>query len=427
MTLREGEAETRLLVDHLFRSRAGQMVAWLTRIFGPAHIDLAEEVVQDALVKALQQWPYKGVPENPGAWLLAVARNGAVDVLRRNSAFVSREDAIVAEIAKSTSQPDLDRHAVEDDELRLVFMCCHPSLSPDARVALSLKTVGGFSVQEIARAFLVSGPTVAQRLVRAKRLVRELDLALDLPDTSALGPRLDSVLEVIYLMFNEGYAAHAGESLVRSDLCREALRLGRLVASAPQTTAPEAHALAALMAFQSARLPARVDDDGEMVLLEDQDRSRWDQELIGIGFAHFERSAEGTRMTPYHAQAAIASVHARAADAGATDWRSILALYDDLLQLAPSPVTALNRTVALSRLEGPLAGLAGIAEIEREPMLADYYLLPSVKARLLAELGDHAAAARCYRAALARPCSEPERRFLLRRLDESGRKAGEAG
>ena len=216
MTLREGEAETRLLVDHLFRSRAGQMVAWLTRIFGPAHIDLAEEVVQDALVKALQQWPYKGVPENPGGWLLAVARNGAVDVLRRNSAFASREDAIVAEIAKSTSQPDLDRHAVEDDELRLVFMCCHPSLSPDARVALSLKTVGGFSVQEIARAFLVSGPTVAQRLVRAKRLVRELDLALDLPDTSALGPRLDSVLEVIYLMFNEGYAAHAGESLVRT-------------------------------------------------------------------------------------------------------------------------------------------------------------------------------------------------------------------
>jgi RNA polymerase sigma-70 factor, ECF subfamily len=419
MPFRQGEADTRLLVDHLFRSRAGQMVAWLTRIFGPAHIDLAEEVVQDALVKALQQWPFKGVPDNPGAWLMAVARNGAVDALRRNSVFAHRADAIVAEIAHSAARPDLDRHAVEDDELRMVFMCCHPSLSPDARVALSLKTVGGFSVQEIARAFLVSAPTVAQRLIRAKRLVRDLDLTLELPNAAALGPRLESVLEVIYLMFNEGYAAHVGETLIRADLCLEALRLGRLVANAPQTTAPEAHALAALMAFQAARLPARVDDLGEMVLLENQDRDRWDHQLIAAGFAHFERSAEGPRMTPYHVQAAIASVHARATDPAATDWKAILGLYDDLLALATSPVTALNRIVALSKVEGPLVALAEIAELDREPILADYYLLPAVKAELLSGLGDHIAAAQSYRAALARPCNEPERRFLMRRLAES--------
>jgi RNA polymerase sigma-70 factor (ECF subfamily) len=395
------------------------MVAWLTRIFGPSHIDLAEEVVQDALVKALQQWPYKGVPANPGAWLLAVARNGALDALRRHSAFASRADAIVAEIARTASRPYFDRHAVEDDELRLVFMCCHPALSPDARVALSLKTVGGFSVQEIARAFLVSPPTIAQRLVRAKRLVRDLNLTLELPSAAGLGPRLDSVLEVIYLMFNEGYAAHVGETLIRADLCREALRLGRLVANAAQTAAPEAHALAALMAFQAARLPARVDGGGEVVLLEDQDRNQWDQALIAVGFAHFERSAEGPRMTPYHVQAAIASVHARATDAGATDWKLILALYDDLLSLAPSPVTSLNRVVAVSKVEGPLVALAALAELDREPMLADYYLLPAARAKLLSELGDHVAAAQSYRAALDRPCNDPERRFLMRRLAAS--------
>jgi RNA polymerase sigma-70 factor, ECF subfamily len=416
MPVRESQPETRLLVDHLFRSRAGQMVAWLTRIFGPAHIDLAEEVVQDALVKALQQWPYSGVPDNPSAWLVAVARNRALDVLRRHTAFAARAEAVAAEITRSAARPDLDRHAVEDDELRLVFMCCHPSLSPDARVALSLKTVGGFSVHEIARAFLVSSSAIAQRLVRAKRQVRDLDLTLDLPHASALGPRLASVLEVIYLMFNEGYAAHVGEALIRGDLCREALRLGRLVAGAPQTTAPEAHALAALMAFQAARLPARVGDDGEMVLLEDQDRNRWDAGLMALGFAHFERSAEGPRMTTYHAQAAIASVHARSTSAQGTDWALILELYDDLLWLAPSPVTALNRAVALSRVHGPLAALTDIAPLEQEPLLADYYLLPAVKARLLSELGDHAGAARCYQAALERPCNEPERRFLTRRL-----------
>ena len=412
-----------VLVDHLFRSRAGQMVAWLTRVFGPAHIDLAEEVVQDALVKALQQWPYSGIPDNPGGWLLAVARNGALDVLRRHTAFAQRTDAIVAEIARTVSHTDLDPQAIEDDELRMVFMCCHPSLSQDARVALSLKTVGGFSVREIARAFLSSEAAIAQRLVRAKRAVRDLGLTFDLPEPAALGERLQSVLEVIYLMFNEGYGAHAGGDLVRPDLCREALRLGRLVANAPQTTMPEAHALVALMAFQGARLPARIGADGEIVLLEDQDRALWDQALIALGFHHFERSTEGPRLTPYHVQAAIASAHARAAAPADTDWRMILDCYNDLLRIAPSPVTALNRAVALSRVHGPAAALPEVEALERGRTLDGYYLLPSVKARLLGDLGKYAAAAECYRSALACSCTEPEQRLLARRLAEAERLA----
>jgi RNA polymerase sigma-70 factor (ECF subfamily) len=411
------------LVDHLFRSRAGQLVAWLTRIFGPAHLELAEEVVQDALLKALQQWPYTGVPQNPGGWLLRVARNGALDVLRRHAAFEARAHEIAFELER-TSARELtgDEAAIEDDELRMVFMCCHPSLAPDARVALSLKTVGGFSVAEIARAFLTSEPTIAQRLVRAKRVLREQRIGLDLPEGSDLGARTDSVLEVIYLLFNEGYNAHAGDDLIRQDLCGEALRLGRLVAQSPHVArgappaAPAAHALVALMAFQAARLPARVDGNGEMVLLEDQDRSLWDRGLVALGFAHFERSAEGPQLTVYHAQAAIAAVHAGAARADHTEWDRILSLYDDLIALNPSPVIRLNRAVALSRVAGPAAALAALQPLEQEPALANYYLLPSVMGRLHAELGERARAFACYRQALDRPCSEPERRFLQRRL-----------
>ena len=405
------------LVDHLFRSRAGQLVAWLTRIFGPAHLELAEEVVQDALLKALQQWPYTGVPQNPSGWLLRVARNGALDVLRRHAAFAARAHEIAFELERTAgSELALDEAAIEDDELRMVFMCCHPSLPPDARV------VGGFSVAEIAGAFLTSEPTIAQRLVRAKRALREQRIGLDLPEGSDLGARTDSVLEVIYLLFNEGYNAHAGEDLIRQDLCGEALRLGRLVAQSPYVArgappaGPAAHALVALMAFQAARLPARVDGNGEMVLLEDQDRSRWDHGLVALGFAHFERSAEGPMLTAYHAQAAIAAVHAGAERAELTAWDRILSLYDDLLVLNPSPVIRLNRAVALSRVAGPAAALAALRPLESEPALANYYLLPSVMARLFAELGDPGRAIECYRQALARPCSEPERRFLQRKL-----------
>jgi RNA polymerase sigma-70 factor (ECF subfamily) len=409
----------RVMVDHLFRNRAGQMVAYLTRLFGPAHLELAEEVVQDALVKALQQWPYSGIPDNPGGWLFRVARNGALDALRRHASFRDKAAALARELS-STSSDTLDESTLADDELRMVFMCCHPSLPRDSRVALSLKTVGGFSVSEIARAFLAGEATIAQRLVRAKRQVRELKLDLELPDGDGFAERLESVLEVIYLLFNEGYSAAAGEDLVRLDLCGEALRLGRLVAGTPETTAPAAHALVSLMAFQAARLPARVDARGEIVLLEDQDRSLWDARLIALGFRHFGESSEGPHKTAYHLQAAIAAVHAGTTDPTATPWQRILALYDELLEMTGSPVVALNRVVALSRVRGAAAALAAIAPLENDPALTGYYLLPSVKGRLLTEVGQLEPAAAAYRDALQKPCTEPERRFILRRLELLG-------
>jgi len=409
---------THLLVDHLFRTRSGQMVAWLTRIFGPAHLELAEEVVQDALVKALLQWPYSGIPDNPGGWLFRVARNGALDVLRRHSAFRDRSRAIAAELMRVSETGAPSEAAIEDDELRMVFMCCHPLLPRDARVALSLKTAGGFGVQEIARAFLAADATIAQRLVRAKRQLRDQRIGLELPRGADLAARLESVLEVIYLLFNEGYSAHAGDELTRLDVCREALRLGRLVAGSPIVSAPAAHALVALIAFQAARLPARVDSAGEMVLLEDQDRALWDRGLLALGFAHFERSAEGREMSGYHLQAAIAAVHAGARRPEDTNWPEILTSYDDLLAINPSPVIALNRAVALSRVAGASAGLEAIAALEMDPALTHYYLLPSVKGRLLQEIGDRRRAAEAYRRALDHTCSEPERRFLLRKLNE---------
>lgn len=408
------------LVDHLFRERAGQMVAWLTRAFGPSHLDLAEEVVQDALVKALQQWPYTGVPANPGGWLFTVARNGALDALRRDTSLRERSAEISAELtrgADALSRPfPSDDPGLQDDELRMILLCCRPELTRDARVALSLKTVAGFSVQEIARAFLTSDATIAQRVVRAKRRLRELDLPLDLPARAELQARLDSVLEVIYLLFNEGYTAAGGGDLVRVDLCAEALRLARLVATNPTTASPPAHALLALIAFQAARLPARVDDSGELVVLEEQDRTRWDPRLIALGFRHLEHSAQGPRMTPYHAQAAIAAAHSGAACASDTRWDVILRLYDDLSALDPSPLVLLNRVVAVWKVNGLDEARRELAALEQEPALAGYYLLPAVKGRLLAASGDLEAAGRAFEVASALPCSEPERRLLQRQM-----------
>jgi RNA polymerase sigma-70 factor (ECF subfamily) len=408
------------MVDHLFRTRAGQMVAYLTRLFGPAHLELAEEVVQDALMKALQQWPYSGIPDNPSGWLFRVARNGALDVLRRDASFAGRATAVAAELTRAhDGETDLDRlcDTLADDELRMIFMCCHPSLPRESRVALSLKTVGGFSVDEIARAFLASPATIAQRLVRAKRQIRETGLSLDLPPAAEFPQRLGSVLEVIYLLFNEGYAAHQGDELIRVDLCREALRLARLVADAPATADPSAHALVALIAFQGARLDARVDSAGEMILLEDQDRSEWDQRLIALGFRYLDLSAEGSVETAYHLQAAIAAAHAATIDGASTLWPRILELYDQLLAIAPSPVVLLNRAVAVSRVEGVEHALRALIPLERDPTLRAYYLLPAIKGRLLEEIDRRDEAAECYREALARPASGPERRFLERRLE----------
>jgi RNA polymerase sigma-70 factor, ECF subfamily len=409
------------LVDHLFRNRAGQMVAYLTRLLGPEHLDLAEEVVQEALLKALQNWPYSGIPQNPAGWLFRVARNAALDAIRHRTLAGEKNVDFAAQRIRAAEAVVGDDTQIEeqlrDDELRMVLMCCHPALPRDARVALSLKTVGGFSTREIARAFLSDEPTIAQRLVRAKRQIRETGIAFELPSGDDLALRLDSALEVIYLMFNEGYTAQSGEDLVRQDLCGEALRLGRLVATSSVGT-PQTHALVALIAFQAARLPARVDSAGELVLLEDQDRSLWDQKLVALGFRHFSQCAEGTRMSAYHVQAAVAAVYAGVQSAADINWPAILSLYDQLMEISPSAIVALNRAVAVSRVHGAQAALAVLRPLAEDRSLRNYYLLPAVHGRLLLDLGYREAAADCLRQALERPCSAPEKRFLERKLKE---------
>jgi RNA polymerase sigma-70 factor (ECF subfamily) len=410
--------EAGALLEHLFRRQAGRMVAHFTRLLGPGHLELAEETVQEAMLRALQTWPYQGVPENAEAWLYRVAHNAAIDAVRRNRILDQKriEMELVEAAAAPPDDPDIEEQ-LRDDELRMICMCCHPELSRESSVALSLKTVGGFSVREIARAFLAEESTIAQRLVRAKRQIRETGLTLEMPRGQDLALRLDAVLEVIYFIFNEGYAAHEGEDLIRQDLCVEALRLGELIAGS-SLSAPRVDALLALMALQTARLAARVDEAGNLVLLDSQDRGRWDQRMIAVGFRYFDRSMQGEDVSDYHVQAAIAATHARASVSESTDWPVILALYDQLLALNGSPVVALNRAVAVAKVHGAAEGLKAIEGLERDPKLNDYYLFLAVRGHLLLELGRRSEAARHFRDALDRPCSEPERRFLRRKLAE---------
>jgi RNA polymerase sigma-70 factor (ECF subfamily) len=411
--------DTNLLLEHLFRHQVGRVVAHLARVLGPARLDLAEESMQDAMLRALQAWPYQGIPENPGAWLFRVAHNAAIDAIRRGRLLEQNSAALLAELTRSTSivagDPDFEEQ-LRDDELRMIFMCCHPEIARDARVALSLKTVGGFSVREIARAFLADDAAIAQRLVRAKRHLRERRVTLDLPGAADLDQRLDSALETIYFIFNEGYAAHEGEDLIRQDLCFEALRLGRLLAASSIAT-PRVHALVAVMALQAARLPARIDEAGDLILLEDQNRARWDPRLIALGFQHFELSIAGDQVTEYHVQAAIAATYASAGDLRSVDRPVILELYDQLLAISgASPVVALNRAVAVAKVHGAADALAEVENLRGNDQLHDYYLLLAVRGHLLLELGRREEAAGCWRAALACRCSEPERRFLRRKL-----------
>jgi RNA polymerase sigma-70 factor (ECF subfamily) len=411
--------DTGVLLEHLFRHQVGRVVGHLARVLGPARLDLAEESMQEAMLRALQAWPYQGIPENPGAWLLRVAHNAAIDSLRRGRFLEQNSSVVLAELTRSTSIVSGDpvfEAQLRDDELRMIFMCCHPEIPRDARVALSLKTVGGFSVREIAGAFLADDAAVAQRLVRAKRQLRDRRVTLDLPGAADLDQRLDSALETIYFIFNEGYAAHEGEDLFRRDLCFEALRLGRLLAASSIAT-PRVHALVAVIALQAARLPARIDEAGDLILLEDQNRESWDPRLIALGFHHFDLSIAGDQVSEYHVQAAIAAVYTRAADLRSIDWPAILELYDQLLAIsAASPVVALNRAVAVAKVHGAAEALAEIDALGGNPQLRDYYLLLAVRGHLLEELGRREEATACWRAALERRCSEPERRFLRRKL-----------
>jgi RNA polymerase sigma-70 factor (ECF subfamily) len=396
------------LMEDLFRRESGRVVSTLTRIFGSRNLALAEDVAQEALVRALELWPHRGTPANPSAWLIQTAKNLALDALRRNAAFAAKEQEIARALSPAAMEPE-----VLDDQLAMMFLCCHPALPREARVALTLKTVCGFGTGEIARAFLIRETAAAQRIVRAKRLIRERDLAFEPLDPELPVERRESVLEGLYLMFNEGYAS-GGDELLRRDLCKEAIRLARLIADHAATRAPECDALLALFLLQSAREETRLDERGDLMLLENQDRSRWDRLRIEEGMERLDRSARGDRLTRYHLEAEIAAEHASAAEFRFTRWGAIAAAYDQLYALEPTPVVALNRAVAIARAHGPAAGLRELEKIEHHSALERYHFLPAAMGALWREAGDDAKAAAYFEKALRMECSTPERRWLER-------------
>ena len=376
-------------IDAVWRIESAKIIAGLTRVV--RDVGLAEELAQDALVAALERWPESGIPENPGAWLMATAKHRAIDVLRRNQLLERKHQELGYELeAQEMTVPDMEAaidDEVGDDLLRLVFISCHPVLSREARVALTLRLIGGLTTDEIARAFLISEPTVAQRIVRAKRKLSEAHVPFEIPRKAELSERLASVLEVIYLVFNEGYSATSGDDWVRPALCEEALRLGRILAELVPRE-PEVHGMVALMEIQASRLHARVSANGEPILLLDQNRALWDQLLIRRGLAALERAEKlGRRRGPYALQAAIAACHARAFTAEETDWKCIVELYAELGELTPSPVIELNRAVAVAMAYGPAAGLELVDALTNDSSLQSYHLLPSVRGDLLKKLG----------------------------------------
>ena len=393
-------------------------------MLGPAHLALAEDVVQEAFISAVRHWPTRGVPADPSAWLLQVARRKALDALRRDQRLADLAPRIGAELDAAVdlaSVPDGD-HAPDDpfrdDQLRLILLCCHPAVSPGSRVALALKLIGGFGVGEIARAFLTDECAVAQRLVRAKRALREAQATFEMPEGAALLERLDAVQTVLYLMFNEGHTAHAGDALLRRDLSDEALRLAERLLGDPRTASPAVHALAALFCFHSARFDARLDADGAPVRLDDQDRTRWDAARIARGFAHLEAAADGDRITPYHVEAEIASLHAMAPSSDATDWPRIVAAYDRLLVLSPSPVIALNRVVAVQRAVGAPAAWTELRALSRDRALEAYPLTHAVRGTLLAALDRPDEARTAWATARELTASRPMQRHAEQRLAE---------
>ena len=411
--MKKDAEQVRERVDAVYRTESRKVLATLIRLLGD--FDLAEEALHDAFTAALNQWPKEGMPNNPRAWLVSTGRFKAIDAIRRHERFDASQAAIAEQLYTDISDDvALEGESIEDDRLRLVFTCCHPALPSEARVALTLREVCGLTTEEIARAFLTAPPTLAQRIVRAKAKIRDARIPYQVPSPADLADRLDTVLQVVYLVFNEGYSASSGESLTRPDLSREAIRLGRLLVELlPE---PEVVGLLALMLLQESRRAARTSPTGDLVLLEDQDRSLWNREQIAEGKRLIERALASRRFGPYTLQAAIAAVHADAPSAPATDWAQIVGLYDLLVRVEQSPVVELNRAVAVAMRDGPEAGLALIDAIFAHGDLAEYHLAHAARADLCRRLGRTVEARASYQRALALTRQEPERRFLERRL-----------
>jgi RNA polymerase sigma-70 factor (ECF subfamily) len=415
----EEPPEVLQVVEHLFRHEAGKMVGTLTGIFGIEHLTLAEDVVQEALARALQTWPFYGVPKNPAAWIMRASRNLALDVVRRQKVFRDKEPEIKWLMEQENSAPDaaiFPEQEIADDRLRMMFVCCHPLIPAEAQVALALKTLCGFSVKEISRAFLTTEAAIAKRLTRAKQRIREAAIAFEIPAGDEQARRLNAVLQSLYLLFNEGYKASSGDNLVHEEICAEAIRLTGLLAEHPTGNLPRTHALLALMLLNAARIPTRVDDEGNLLRLQEQDRARWDRAMIARGMFHFAQSAAGGEITEYHLQAGIAACHCAATDYGSTDWRQILSLYDRLMEFDRSPVVALNRAVVVAEVHGSQAGIEAVGAIEDLQSLESYYLLHAVLGEFESRLNHDQVAAVHFRKSLELAELKSERTFLAKRL-----------
>jgi RNA polymerase sigma-70 factor (ECF subfamily) len=402
-------------IDAVYRSESRRVLATLVRLLGD--FDLAEDALQDAFAAAIAQWPREGMPANPRAWLVSTGRFKAIDRLRRRARFDAALGELATRLDESAAEPrTVDDEALEDDRLRLIFVCCHPALSPDAQVAMTLREVCGLTTEEIARAFLTTPPTVAQRIVRAKTRIRAAQIPYEVPTANELADRLEAVLRVVYLIFSEGYAPGSGDEVVRTDLADEAIRLGELLAELVPDA--EVHGLLALMLFQDARRAARMSKGGDLILLSDQDRSLWNRERIVEGAVRLRAASAAGRLGPYTLQAAIAAVHAEAANAETTDWKRIVELYELLYRADPSPVVELNRAVAIAMRDGPTSGLALIDALLARGELTDHHLAHAARADLLRRLGRVDDAKAAYERTLALTRNEPERRFIARRLKE---------
>ena len=409
------------LVEHLFRHEAGKMVATLTGILGIEHLSLAEDVVQEALVRALQTWPFYGVPNNPAAWIMRASRNLALDVVRREKVFRNKEAEIVRLMDRDSAAPEnviFTEQEIADDRLRMMFVCCHPQIPQEAQVALALKTLCGFSPGEIAKAFLTTEAAIAKRLTRAKQRIRDAKIPFEIPTGEELTRRLDAVLQSLYLLFNEGYKASSGERLVRADICDEAIRLTALLAQHAAGNQPRTHALLAVMLLNAARIPTRVDADGNLLRLQEQDRARWDQPMMARGMFHLAQSAAGPEISEYHLQAGIVACHCAAKDYASTDWGQILALYDRLVEFDDSPVVALNRAVALAEVHGPQSGIEAVSAIRNLQSLESYYLLHAVLGEFESRLNHAQAAASHFRKSLQLAEIKSEQTFLAKRLKD---------